>query len=248
MAAVSLGLVTLTACGPNTGPPQPGPSVGTAMRAPLDRKITAAPLTDEFGKAVKLSSFRGKVLVISDVMTLCQETCPLDTAAIVSAARYTERAGLGDKVEFVSLSVDPDRDTPTRLAAYRKLFPDPPEDWTLLTGDSTVVHSVLKTLGVYTKSTAEAKPPAVDWMTGKKLTYDVEHSDEVFFADTKQQERFLLEGPPHIVAGDPLPAKITTFMNDDGRNNLNHPRSTDWTVDQALEVVSWLVGKNVGST
>lgn len=245
--AVSLGLATLAACGPDTSPQQPSASVGTAMQAPLASKIAAAPLTDELGRAVKLSSFGGKILVISDTMTLCQETCPLDTAAIVSAARATERAGLGDKVEFVSLTVDPGRDTPVRLAAYRKLFTHPPKDWTLLTGDSTAVHSVLKALGVYTKTTAENKPPAVDWMTGKKLTYDVEHSDEVFFVDAEQQVRFLLEGPPHIVAGDPLPAKIKTFMNVDGLKNLNHPKATDWTVNQALQVVSWLAGTNAGS-
>lgn len=217
------------------------------MHAPLNARITAAPLTDELGQAVKLSSFRGKILVISDMMTLCQETCPLDTAAIVAAARATERAGLGEKVQFISLTVDPGRDTSARLAAYRKLFPKPPKDWALITGDSTAVHSVLRALGVYSKATAEDKPAGVDWMTGKKLTYDVEHSDEVFFADAKQQERFLLEGPPHIVAGNPIPPKIKTFMNADGLKNLNHPEATDWTVNQALGVVSWLAGIKDGS-
>ena len=57
--------------------------------------------------------------MISDVMTLCQESCPLDTANVVAAARPVERAGLDSKVVFLSITIDPGRDTVAQLAAYR---------------------------------------------------------------------------------------------------------------------------------
>ena len=53
----------------------------------------------------------GKIVVLSDMMTLCQESCPLDTANVVAAARSIEKAGLGDRIQFVSLTIDPGRDT-----------------------------------------------------------------------------------------------------------------------------------------
>ena len=69
------------------------------MDIALPQSIVDLPLVDPAGHPMSLSSLKGKVIVVSDVMTLCQETCPLDTANIVQAARAVEKAGLGDRVE-----------------------------------------------------------------------------------------------------------------------------------------------------
>ena len=75
----------------------------------------------------------GKVIIESDMTTLYQETCPMDTADVVAAARAVQNAGLRDDL---SVTVDPARDAPTRLAACRSLFPDPPANWLTVTGVS----------------------------------------------------------------------------------------------------------------
>jgi cytochrome oxidase Cu insertion factor (SCO1/SenC/PrrC family) len=80
-------------------------------------------------------------------MTLCQETCPLDTANLVGAARAVTAAGLGDRVAFATITIDPHRDTPARLAAYRDQFAPAPADWRLLTGSPDTLAALWKDLG-----------------------------------------------------------------------------------------------------
>ncbi|HET8599158.1 MAG TPA: SCO family protein [Segeticoccus sp.] len=260
LVSVALGTGLLAACGgaatgsggtaaqdPSSGP---GAQIGTRVDQPMASALMQLPLRDAHGNPVQLKQFRGKVLVVSDAMTLCQETCPLDTATVVQTARDVEKAGLGDKVEFLSITVDPRRDTTTQLAAYRKLFPHAPKNWTLLTGSPKVLNRWWDTLGVWRQKTPESKihepgPAPRNWRTGQKLTYDVAHSDEVFFFDGRQHERFVLEGPPHVTDPSLLPKRLRSFLNDAGRKNLAHPSKEAWTEPQALKVVSWLTGHHL---
>ena len=201
-----------------------------------------APLITSAGRHLNLASFAGETLVISDVMTLCQETCPLDTANLISAARAVDRAGLSDDVEFVSITIDPNRDTPRRLAAYRHLYRPAPPNWTLLTGTPAALSRLWSALGVYIEKVPDGRPAPRDWLTGKPLTYDLTHSDELFFIDADSRERFLLEGAPHLAPGAPIPAKLSQFMDATGHANVDHPDPQAWTLRQALGVLSWLTG------
>ncbi len=107
------------------------------------------PLTTSTGRTVRLSSFRHKIVVLSDMMTLCQETCPLDTATLVEVARAVDRAGMGNRVVFLSLTVDPVRDTTAQIRAYRQLYAPVPPNWLTLTGDARSVDRIWRTFGVY---------------------------------------------------------------------------------------------------
>ena len=104
-----------------------------------------------------------------------------------------------------------------------------------------------RTLGVYRKKVAEEDPahPPRSWRTGKPLTYDVEHSDEVFFFDARQHERFILDGVPDTGGKSSVPATLYRFMSGEGHRNLSRPDATDWTVPQALRVVGWLEGHRI---
>jgi protein SCO1/2 len=122
--------------------------VGQPADATLPASVARADLVASTGKPFKIADLRGKVVVISDMMTLCQETCPLDTANVVAAARAAERDGFGNRVEFLSVTIDPERDTVSRLAAYRRLYRPAPADWTAATGAATTLSSFWRTLGV----------------------------------------------------------------------------------------------------
>lgn len=68
----------------------------------------------------------------------------------------------------------------------------------MLTGSPANVNALWTFFGVWRKKTSDpvgASAPK-DWRTGAPLTYDVAHSDEVFFLDKRGHERFVLEGPP----------------------------------------------------
>lgn len=241
-------LLTVTACGHAAArPPAPSSSVGTRIDRALPSSILRLPLEDAAGRHTSLAKYAGKILVVNDAMTLCQETCPLDTANLVATARRADKAGLADRVEFVSITVDPRRDSVPQLAAYRKLFAPPPANWVTLTGRPSVVNRLWDYLGVYRKRVAEDTPPAHNWRTGKTLHYDVQHSDDVFFLDGRGHLRFLIDGPGDVRPGTPLPPAMRRFLNGEGRHNLAHPSAGSWTVPQALGVVGWLTGRRLGS-
>jgi protein SCO1/2 len=219
----------------------PGASVGTQLDAALPASILNLPLEDENGRPVTLGSFRGKTLMISDTMTLCQETCPLDTEDLVQTARALDADGLASNVEFLTITIDPTRDTPAQLAAYRRLYTPTPANWATLTGSASAIAQLWKYFGVYIEKVPEGTPPDVNWRTGQKLTYDLDHSDEIFFIDGRQNERFLLEGMGHVAPGTTLPPVMQKYLDAQGQLNLTASADDGWTVPQALQTLSWLL-------
>ncbi|MBS2964002.1 SCO family protein [Actinocrinis puniceicyclus] len=249
LATACLPLSACTAAGGDTSgaaAPAPGASAGnSAMDIALPQAILNLPLEDSSGHPAALSSFKGKILVINDVMTLCQETCPLDTADLVQAARAVQKAGLGDRVEFLSITIDPQRDTTAQLAAYRRLYAPAPADWAILTGPAQDLATLWHNFGVWIQKVPEGAVPAKNWLTGAPLTYDLNHSDDVFFIDGDGHEQTLLDGPAHVEQGTALPSALRSFLNDNGRQNLDHPGGDAWTTQQALQIVSGLVHKPI---
>jgi protein SCO1 len=242
--AFAVALV-LGGCSHDPTVPAPPASAGHPMNMRLPVAISRAGLLDSDGNRITIGSLRGKVVVISDLLTLCQETCPLDTANIVAAARRVTAAGLGNRVEFLSITVDPGRDTPTRLTAYRRLYRPAPADWLTITGAPSTLNTFWNRLGVFRKRVPEDAPAPRDWMTGRPLSYDVTHSDQVFFLDTHGHQRFVLDGTPHIARGAPVPPTIRSFLSAEGRHNMNHPGVGAWTLNQELDVLAWLLDKRL---
>ena len=83
-------------------------------------KIRPAPeftLTKQDGNRLALKELRGKVLAITFIFASCTDTCPLLTAKM---AGMQDRLGpdFGSKVYFLSITVDPERDTPEVLKRY----------------------------------------------------------------------------------------------------------------------------------
>lgn len=233
----------LAGCAASSGaaPPPPSRSVGTRLDAAMAQRVVKLPFTDSSGHTRRLSDFSGKLVVISDGMTLCQESCPLDTASVAQTARQVAAAKAQRDVEFLTITVDPRRDTPRQLAAYRRLFEPAPSNWLMLTGSSRSVRALWKYLGVYVKKVPDHDSPAPrNWRTGKPLGYDIEHSDEVFFLDRQLRERFILSGTPRLDGRGAVPARLYRFMTAKGHRNLTHPDNLAWTPKQALQVIGWL--------
>jgi protein SCO1/2 len=220
--------------------------VGTSVDAALPARLANLKLVESSGKTTSLAALHGKVVLISDVMTLCQESCPIATSTFVATANAIRKAGLADKVEFLSITVDPKRDTPAQLAAYRKLFKPTPRNWLAVTGEPAGLNALWKYLGVYHKKVPNDSPAPRNWRTGARLTYDIEHSDEVFFFDQTGHERFVLEGTGKMARGDTLPPTMRAFLDPAGVKALKHPTAGAWTVTQATEVIGWLTGQHIG--
>lgn len=231
----------LTSCGGRGQPSAPPSTLGTPIDLPIPAPLLDMALIDSSGRQITLSSFRGRIVVLSDLLTLCQETCPVSTAALVQAAKAVAASGRAAEVEFVSITVDPQRDTPARLAAYRALYEPAPANWVTLTGSPADINRLWNTLGVWRQRVADEAPAPTDWLTRQPLTYDVEHSDQVLFLDARMHDRFVLDGPAHVRAATDIPRSLSVFLNDKGRHNVADPSAEAWTPEQALQVVSWLV-------
>ena len=175
--ALAASALVVTACA--SGPGVPGPPsayLGTVLDTPVPVSVADLPLVTDAGQVTSLAAWHGQVVVLTDFLTLCQETCPLTTGNMLMMDRAVMAAGLGRRVHFVELTVDPNRDTPSRLRAYRKLI-GAPANWSLLTGRPAVIEQIWRYFRVWYQRVAEDTPPGTDWLTGRALSYDVDSLD-----------------------------------------------------------------------
>lgn len=243
------GMLTLLAVAGCAGTATPGPpaaSIGTTLDRPVPSSIANLPLVDDFDRATSLGAFRGKIVVLTDFLTLCQDVCPMTSANFAQMDRAVAAAHLSRRVQFVELTVDPARDTPARLHAYRTLFHGP-SNWSFLTADAPVIAKVWKYFGAAYRRSPEDTPAGTDWMTGKRLTYDVDHEDVLVFLDDTGAERFVISGLPDTDGHRP-PSPLTRFLDELGRRHLGKPGTASWTVPDALAALSWLAGAKIRAT
>jgi len=76
---------------------------------------------------------KGRIVVVSFIYTSCSELCPIETARL---AEVKDRLGdaVGRDVFFVSMTVDPEHDTPEMLKAYADAFDAKAPGWQFVTG------------------------------------------------------------------------------------------------------------------
>jgi len=227
----------LDACGSSSADPSPPPASQGIVQ---NRAIPNIPLISSAGTATSLAAFRGKYVVMAPFLSLCQDECPLVTGAFIALQRDVDAGGLGKKVVFMEITVDPGRDTPDRLAAYSREFG---ADWPILTGTPANLDDLWKYLGVSVQIVPEEQPAKIDWYTGQPLTYDVNHTDGFFLIDPSGHERFSDSNAPNLRGH--LNKKLTNLLNDGGLQNLDHQATPNWTLSDALDSISWLVGQNI---
>lgn len=242
-----LVLALTSACGVREGAPASAapaaeaPSFGTSLDAPVPSDVLDARLVDGRGHATTLSALRGKVIVLSDFMTLCAEVCPIGTASMLQAARQIDRTPLGARVVFVSLTIDPVRDDARHLRAYQRTF-GRYGNWMVLGGSPTVVDPLWKRLGIWIHQTRNSRPYPRDWVTGQPLTTDLSHTDELIFIDGNQQFRYEMDGTGTVRSARVIPRRLYHFMDALGHRNVRNPSAGDWSPAQVTAVVQWLAG------
>jgi protein SCO1/2 len=94
-------------------------------------------LTNELGKVIRLSDFRGQVLAFTFIFTRCPypDFCPRMTDLFGRAQKTLAGQPEAPKnLRFLSISFDPEHDTPELLRAYAERQHYDPAQWTLATG------------------------------------------------------------------------------------------------------------------
>lgn len=103
--------------------------------------------TSDAGKTIRLGVLEGRPQIVTLFFTHCEFTCPLllhDLRRIESALP----AALRERVDFLLISLDAERDTPAALHAYRQTQQLPVSNWTLLRGEPGDVLELAALLGV----------------------------------------------------------------------------------------------------
>ena len=119
-------------------------------------KIAPAPefsLTSQDGRQVTLVDFRGRVVAVTFIYTSCTTTCPVLTPTM-SFVQDQLGPNFGTKIAFVSITVDPERDTPEVLKEYAQAFGANLAGWAFLTGSPGAIRDVARRYGVFASKTA----------------------------------------------------------------------------------------------
>jgi protein SCO1 len=150
-----------------------GHEAGGDTRLPVIGPAPPFTLTSQDNKPVSLADFHGKVVALTFIYTGCPDICPLLTQKMVDV-QDALGALLGDKIAFVSISLDPVRDTPEVLKDYAQFWGAKPEGWSFLTGSLEAVRDVSRRYGVF---------------FAKKEDGSVEHSQLTTLVDAGGQMR-----------------------------------------------------------
>jgi protein SCO1/2 len=118
------------------------------IRSVVDYKIPEVKLVRDDGKPVLLASEinDGRPIVLTFIFTTCTSICPLSSQIL---SQLQTKLGLDrDRVHLMSVSIDPEEDTPSRLQAYAKKFNAGPA-WQHYTGTVAASAAVQRAFDVY---------------------------------------------------------------------------------------------------
>jgi len=155
-------------------------TAGTALPEP--RKIDPFALVDQQGQTFDAAALEGRWTVLFTGFTHCPDICPTTLATL---AELDERLGPAAP-RFLFVSVDPERDTPERIAAYLEHF-DP--DLVGATGTRDAIESFTRGLGL-----AQVRNPGV------RGEYTVDHSAALVLIDPRARLAGYFQPPYDIDA------------------------------------------------
>jgi len=126
-------------------------------------------LTDQNGKRVASSDFRGRYMLLYFGYSMCPDVCPTTLAVMADALGKLDPSG--KKIVPVFVTIDPARDTPKVLSTYVKAFGD---QFVGLTGTPAEMAAVEKAYKVYAKKTP------LDEKKGLASGYGMDHSSVIY--------------------------------------------------------------------
>ncbi|MFT7560478.1 MAG: cytochrome oxidase Cu insertion factor (SCO1/SenC/PrrC family) [Flavobacteriales bacterium] len=101
-------------------------------------------LSDQHGDKANMADFIGHVWVANFIFTRCQNTCPLQTASMNKLNKNLDEYKHREGIRFVSVSVDPENDTPEVLTDYIAKRNLDTTQWSFLTGSREDIWELSK--------------------------------------------------------------------------------------------------------
>lgn len=131
--------------------------------------------------------FKGEISVVSFIYTHCPDVCTIITANMKNIqTRLQDTSG----VQFIEISFDPRRDTPSVLKKYKELY-GLNDQFTFLTGDTATVNSLLNKLDIVARKTR------IDSLQDDENEYFMKHSNTIYLMD--ESGRIRAQYPASVV-------------------------------------------------
>jgi protein SCO1 len=127
--------------------PIPPKSPAAPGRRVVNIPVPDFALRDQEGKTFHFANARGEVVLITFIFTTCPDVCPLLTANFAAIQRDLDRQNIAD-YRLLSITTDPERDTPPVLKAYASRFKAHTERWSFLTGNRRDLAKIWKAFGL----------------------------------------------------------------------------------------------------
>ena len=111
--------------------------------------IPAFALYDQTGKVVQVDRFQGKRFVLNFIYTRCPvpEMCPAATQRMIQLQEAAKEAGI-ENFQLISISLDPEFDTPGVLKAYAEAHRIDTSNYSFLTGPESAVADLMEQMGI----------------------------------------------------------------------------------------------------
>ena len=123
-------------------------------QAAIGRTIGDYTLQDREGRAVRLSSYRGKPLLVSFIYTGCFQVCPTTTRALQQAAAVA-RDALGERrFNVISIGFNQPADTPQALKSFAAQYGINAPNWKFLSPSAAIVPDLARDFGFEFVATA----------------------------------------------------------------------------------------------
>ena len=168
---------------------------------PLDQDLTRTQNTFLNQDSVKVQFpkiIKDKITVLAMVYTHCPDICPMTTHNMFLVEEKLSDE-LKDKVKFIVISFDPNRDSPAVLKKFAEIRDLSFKSWTLLSGDEQNTKEVMLKFGI------KAIPADSSYDENGELSYNVIHTDRISLIDPKGKLKANYKGST---------AKIETILED----------------------------------
>lgn len=171
-------------------PPVSGLRAATLL--PVPRPLAPFHLQDQNEQPLTQASFQGHWSLVTFGYTLCPDVCPTTLATLTAVGRLLDQRGLKNRVRFVFVTLDPERDSSVRLKEYLAYFGP---DFMGGRGPEAALRDLTGQLGI-----AYAKVED----SGSALGYLLDHSTGLLLIDPQARLRALFSAPHDApaIAGD----------------------------------------------
>lgn len=146
--------------------------------------------------------YKGNISVISFIYTNCPDVCPIITANMINIQKELQDT---TGINFIEISFDPERDTPSVLNDYKKLY-GLNNQFTLLTGQPATVDTLLSNLDIVAEKTI------IDSLGHDSSNYAIRHSNTIYLMDNSGRIR--AEYPAHRVPPEHVTEDIQTLREE----------------------------------